>query len=105
MFDNLGWAELAVLAVVAMLVFGPERLPKVAADAGRLIRELRRMASGVTTDIKNEMGIDLDEIRRLDPRRFFDEDLDPAPAARAAAPAAASPLAPGDPAPFDPDAT
>ena len=105
MFDNLGWAELAVLAIVAMLVFGPERLPKVAADAGRLIRELRRMASGVTTDIKNEMGIDLDEIRRLDPRRFFDEDLDSAPAAKAAAAAAASPLDPGEPAPFDPDAT
>lgn len=104
MFDNLGWAELAVLAVVAMLVFGPERLPKVAADAGRLIRELRRMASGVTTDIKNEMGIDLDEIRRLDPRRFFDEDLDAAPA-KASAAAAASPLEPGEPAPYDPDAT
>jgi sec-independent protein translocase protein TatB len=105
-FDNLGWAELAVLAIVAMLVFGPERLPKVAADAGRLVRELRRMASGVTTDIKNEMGIDLDEIRRLDPRRFFDEELDdPRPAAKAAAAAAATPLEPGEPAPYDPDAT
>lgn len=103
MFDNLGWAELAVLAIVAMLVFGPERLPKVAADAGRLIRELRRMASGVTADLKNDMGIDLDEIRKLDPRRFFDEADEPA---RASAPVAAGPpLAPGEPAPFDPDAT
>ena len=100
MFDNLGWAELAVLAIVAMLVFGPERLPKVAADAGRLIRELRRMASGVSADLKSEMGIDIDEIRRLDPRRFFDE------ADEAAKPVAAGPpLAPGEPAPFDPDAT
>lgn len=100
MFDNLGFAELAVLAVVAMLVFGPERLPKVAADAGRLIRELRRMASGVSADIKNEMGIDIDEIRRLDPRRFFDDVDEPA-----ATPKAVSPLAPGERPPFDPDAT
>jgi sec-independent protein translocase protein TatB len=101
-FNNLGWAEIAVLGIVAMLVFGPERLPKVAADAGRLVRELRRMASGVTADIKNEMGIDLDEIRRLDPRRFFDEVDEPA---RAAAGPSPSPLAPGERPPFDPDAT
>jgi sec-independent protein translocase protein TatB len=100
-FNNLGWPEIAVLAVLAMLVFGPERLPKVAADAGRLIRELRRMASGVTNDIKSELGVDLDEIRRLDPRRFFDEELaaldDEKPAVRA--------LTPGERPPFDPDAT
>jgi sec-independent protein translocase protein TatB len=98
-FNNLGWPEIAVLAVLAMLVFGPERLPKVAADAGRLIRELRRMASGVTNDLKSELGVDLDEIRRLDPRRFFDEDYDPDPAP--ATPA----LVPGERPPFDPDAT
>ena len=102
MFNNLGWAELAVLGIVAMLVFGPERLPKVAADAGRLLRELRRMASGVTSDIKNEMGIDLDEIRRLDPRRFFDDEPNATPAR---ASAASSGLPPGERPPFDPDAT
>ena len=102
MFDNLGWAELAVLAVVAMLVFGPERLPKVAADAGRLVRELRRMARGVTADLRDEMGIDIEEIRRLDPRRFLDDDDEPA---RAAAKAATPGLAPGERPPFDPDAT
>lgn len=100
MFDNLGWAELAVLAVVAMLVFGPERLPKVAADAGRLLRELRRMARGATADLRDEIGIDLEEIRRLDPRRFLDEEDDPVtPAATAPA------LAPGERPPYDPDAT
>lgn len=98
MFDNLGWAEIAVLAVLAMLIFGPERLPKVAADAGRLLRELRRMAKGVTNDLRDEMGLDLDEIRRLDPRRFLDEE-DDAPRRTA------SVLPIGENAPFDPDAT
>lgn len=101
MFNNLGWAEIAVLAVVAMLVFGPERLPKVAADAGRLVRELRKMARGVSTDLKNEMGLDIDELRRLDPRRFFDEADDAADRPKTAAPL----LAPGERPPFDPDAT
>lgn len=102
MFNNLGWPEIAVLGVLAMLIFGPERLPKVAADAGRLIRELRKMATGVTNDLRNEMGIDLDEIRKLDPRRFLDLD-ESAAASSAARPAPA--LAPGERAPFDPDAT
>ena len=99
MFDNLGWAELAVLAVLALLIFGPERLPKVAADAGRLIRELRKMATGMSNDLRTEFGVDMDEIRRLDPRRFFDEEDE-----RPDAPSAAR-LAPGERPPYDPDAT
>ena len=101
MFNNLGWAEIAVLGVIAIFVFGPERLPKVAADAGRLVRELRRMASGVTRDLRDEFGVDLDEIRRLDPRRFFDEEPDDAGVRTPAAP----PLPVGERPPFDPDAT
>lgn len=98
MFNNLGWPEIAVLAVLAMLIFGPERLPKVAADAGRLLRELKRMATGVTNDLRTEMGIDLDEIRKLDPRRFLDSD-------DAAPPKPQPALAPGERPPYDPDAT
>lgn len=100
MFNNLGWAELAVLFVLGMLIFGPERLPKAAADAGRLVRELRRMASGATKDLRDEFGVDIDEIRRLDPRRFFDDedDEDQPRTATAALPAGERP-------PYDPDAT
>ncbi|HEX8002257.1 MAG TPA: Sec-independent protein translocase protein TatB [Mycobacteriales bacterium] len=98
MFNNLGWAELAVLFVLGMLIFGPERLPKAAADAGRLVRELRRMASGVSNDLRDELGVDVEEIRRLDPRRFFDEDPEPVAPAAAALPAGERP-------PYDPDAT
>lgn len=103
MFNNLGWPEIAVLAVLAMLIFGPERLPKVAADAGRLLRELRRMASGVTNDLRNEMGIDLDEIRRLDPRRFLDDVDDDDPPGRTTKQGPV--LAAGEQPPYDPDAT
>ncbi|MDQ1710797.1 MAG: sec-independent protein translocase protein TatB [Frankiaceae bacterium] len=99
MFNNLGWPEIAVLALLGLLIFGPERLPKVAADAGRLIRELRKMARGVTTDIRSELGVDLDELRKLDPRRMFDDEPDlPEPPRRPV-------LATGEPPPYDPDAT
>ena len=102
MFSNIGWGEIAVLLVIGMLVFGPERLPKVAADAGRMVRNLRRMARDASADLRDDMGIDMRELRGLDPRRFFDDD-DLATPAR---PVPAGPsLAPGEAAPFDPDAT
>lgn len=101
MFNNLGWPELAVLAVLAMLIFGPERLPKVAADAGRLIRELRKMARGVTSDLRTELGVDIDELRRLDPRRFFDDDDE----GDVLAVPNSVVLAHGERPPYDPDAT
>lgn len=100
MFNNLGWPEIAVLAVLGMLIFGPERLPKVAADAGRLVRELRRMARGMTDDLRTEFGVDIDELRRLDPRRMFDDD-EPAPLEVPHGPL----LAEGERPPYDPDAT
>lgn len=97
MFGNLGFGEMVVLAIIGLLVVGPERLPKLAADAGRLVRELRRMATGVTADLRAEFGSDLDELRSLDPRRFLDEEP-PRPE-----PAAA--LRTGEVPPYDPEAT
>ena len=44
MFD-IGLGEILVLAVVGLLVFGPDRLPKAAADAGRWIRQIKEMAA------------------------------------------------------------
>ncbi|MFN2625798.1 MAG: sec-independent translocase [Mycobacteriales bacterium] len=77
MFNNIGWGEVAVLVILGLLVFGPERLPKIAADAGRLVRQLRSMASDVTSDLKSELGpemADLD-LRSLHPRRFIERHL------------------------------
>jgi sec-independent protein translocase protein TatB len=54
MFD-LGFSEIAVVAVVALVVLGPERLPKVARTAGHLFGRLQRYVSGVKADIAREM--------------------------------------------------
>ena len=55
MFD-LSIGKLLVLAVIAIVVFGPDQLPKLAAQAGRTLRELRRMAEGATADLREGLG-------------------------------------------------
>ena len=62
MFD-FGFSEMAIVAVVALIVLGPERLPRVARQAGEWLGKLRRYVSDVKSDINRQM--ELDELRRL----------------------------------------
>ena len=110
MFSHLGWSEIAVLAVVGLLIFGPDRLPKVAADAARMLRQLRAMARGAAADLKAELGpemADLD-LASLHPRRLVGSILDDDEAAAVPAPLPAggvTALEPGEIPPYDADAT
>ncbi|MGD0560763.1 MAG: sec-independent translocase [Streptosporangiaceae bacterium] len=90
MFD-LSITKILVLAVIALVVFGPNELPKVAAKAGQALRDLRRIADGAKADLKEGLGpefaeFDLDD---LNPKRFVQKHLlegfeEPATAAAAA---------------------
>ena len=110
MFDHLGWGEIVVLLVLALFVFGPERLPGLAADAGRSLRTLRGYVKGMTSDLKTELGPELGDVdlASLHPRTFVqkhlfsDEDDEPV---RERTPRGGRPLAAGESAPWDPDAT
>jgi sec-independent protein translocase protein TatB len=131
---GIGGGEAVVLLILGLLILGPERLPKVAADAARTLRELRRMAERARSDVTRELGPEFEDIglADLNPRRFvsrhlLDDELDdgprPArarrpPAAKSApesrspvpgpkaAPAAQTPgRASAEPPPYDPDAT
>jgi sec-independent protein translocase protein TatB len=62
MFD-VGLSELMVIAVVALVVIGPERLPKVARTAGLLLGRLQRYVGDVKADINREMQ--LDELKKM----------------------------------------
>lgn len=62
MFD-IAFSELLVIAVIALLVIGPERLPKVARTAGHLFGRLQRYVNDVKADIQRE--VELDELRKL----------------------------------------
>lgn len=62
MFD-VSFTELLLIGVVALVVIGPERLPKVARTVGHLLGRAQRYVSDVKTDIQRE--IDLDEMTKL----------------------------------------
>ena len=106
MFDHLGWGEISVLLVLGLFVFGPERLPGMAAEAGRALRKLRLYVKGMTDDLKTELGPEIGDLdlRSLHPKTFVrqhlfeDDPLEPAAAQQ-------RPLPPSEPAPWDPDTT
>jgi sec-independent protein translocase protein TatB len=117
MFD-IGFSELLVIAVVALIVIGPERLPKVARTLGHLFGRMQRYVNDVKADISREM--ELDELKKMqtsmeDAARSFQnsvtsgvsdaeremnrlaQDTQSAVEALAEGPAAAQPPAPGAP--------
>lgn len=119
MFD-LSPFKLLVLAVIALIVFGPNELPKMAAKAGQLLRDLRRVAEGARNDLREGLGPEFAEFEfeDLNPKNFVRkhllDDLNGNYGARSgtAAAAAAAParsggslLTPGERPPFDPEAT
>lgn len=108
MFGGLGWPEVAVLLLLGLFVFGPERLPGIAQDAGRTLRKIRVYLKSMGDDLKAELGpemADLD-LRSLDPkefvRRHLFEDEEQAAAPEVARRKA---LVPGETPPWDPDTT
>jgi sec-independent protein translocase protein TatB len=114
-FSNLGWEELLLLAVIGLVVFGPDRLPGAIKDATKMLRELRNLALGAADDLKSELGpemADLD-LRSLNPRRFVTDALfgddEPTAGAEAGAeqtgPSALATLEPNERPPYDADAT
>ena len=76
MFD-LSPSKLLILVVIALVVFGPHELPKIAQQVGRALRDLRRIAAGATADLREGLGpefqdFDFDD---LNPRRFVQKHL------------------------------
>jgi sec-independent protein translocase protein TatB len=74
---GIGPLELVVIAIVAVLVFGPDRLPEFARTAGRVLRQVRQMVTNAQNDLRNELGpefADL-ELQDLNPRNFVRKHL------------------------------
>lgn len=80
MLFDLSFFKVLVLGVIALVVFGPERLPGMAVQAGRALRELRRMAEGAKSELQENLGPEFSELSRLDladlhPKRFVRKHL------------------------------
>ncbi|WP_300676196.1 sec-independent translocase [Nocardioides sp.] len=109
---GVGLPELAVIALVAILVFGPDKLPDFARQAGRFVREARKFADGARDQLREELGpeyADL-ELKDLDPREFVRKQInqivadDDADGLEQGAPRQ-RPLRPGEVPPYDDQAT
>jgi len=110
---GVGLPELAVIMVVAVFVFGPDRIPEIARQAGQLVRQLRSFARSAQQDLRNELGPEYADLKLtdLDPRvairrhileALDDEDYD---RASAVADVAKDLLKPGERPPYDVEAT
>jgi sec-independent protein translocase protein TatB len=76
-FFDLSFTKLLVLAVIALVVFGPDRLPGLASQAGSMLRELRRMADGAKTELQDSLGPEFSQfdIADLNPKNFVRKHL------------------------------
>jgi sec-independent protein translocase protein TatB len=74
---DLSLPKLLVLAVIALVVFGPNELPKIASQVGRALRDLRRIAEGATNDLREGLGPEFADfdIEDLNPKRFVHKHL------------------------------
>jgi sec-independent protein translocase protein TatB len=116
---DLSIPKLLVLAVIALVIFGPNELPKLAAQAGKALRDLRRIADSAKTDLREGLGPEFQnlEFEDLNPKAFVRKHLMDdfeaamsAPSAASGGPAPATQaatfqLAPGETPPYDVEAT
>lgn len=109
---GIGLPELMVIAVVAVVVFGPDRLPEFARQAGRMVRQLRKLAHSAQSQLREELGPEYADLKLtdLDPRQVIRQhvleaiqDLDEEERDRLTS--GPPTLSDGERPPFDPDAT
>ncbi|MEU8760379.1 sec-independent translocase [Streptomyces sp. NPDC048659] len=77
MFSDIGALELVTLVVLAVLIFGPEKLPKMIQDVSRVIRKIREFSDGAKADIRSELGPEFKdfEFEDLNPKNFIRKQL------------------------------
>ena len=114
---GLTFEKLLLLAVLAVVLLGPDRLPRYAAQLARFVKSVKAFADGAKDRMREEMGPEFDEVdwkkldpRQYDPRRIIREALlEEEPPAQVVRPPARKPARPraesGTPAPFDAEAT
>ena len=78
MFNDIGPLELVTLVVLAVLVFGPDKLPKLIQDVTRTIRKIREFSESAKQDIRSELGPEFKdfEFEDLNPKTFIRKQLD-----------------------------
>ncbi len=106
---GMGWPELMLIGIVAVFVFGPDKLPHLARQAGGFLRTARQMMDNARNDLAGELGEEFRDLslKDLDPREVVRRNVidamnEPTPDEL---PAGRRPLRYGERPPFDPEAT
>ncbi|MEU9988372.1 sec-independent translocase [Streptomyces sp. NPDC007971] len=78
MFNDIGPLELVTIIVLAVLVFGPDKLPKMIQDVTRTIRKIREFSESAKQDIRSELGPEFKDFdfEDLNPKTFIRKQLD-----------------------------
>ena len=79
MFGNIGFPELLIILAIALLVFGPKKLPEVGRSIGRAVREFRRTSDEIKERIEEEIRVDefkeiKDELKKDITKEIKDEE-------------------------------
>ena len=80
MFDSIGWGEVLVIALAALFIFGPDRLPDLSKDAARALKRLRATIGELRGQVDDALGDEFVELRSADlsryhPKNFLREHL------------------------------
>ncbi|AFR48436.1 Sec-independent protein translocase protein TatB [Gordonia sp. KTR9] len=85
MFSSIGWGEIAILVVAALVILGPERLPGAVSWTMQSVKKVRDYATGASNQLKDELGpefedlrkplADLNELRGMTPRSIVTKHL------------------------------
>ncbi|WP_026919183.1 Sec-independent protein translocase protein TatB [Gordonia shandongensis] len=85
MFSSVGWGELLILLVAALVILGPERLPGAVSWTMQSLKKVRDYATGASSQLRDELGDDfeqirepltqLNELRRMNPKSLVTQHL------------------------------
>jgi len=77
MFFDIGGGEIIALAILGLILVGPERLPKLASDAALLVRRIQRLSHAATKELRENLGPGFEDLQPADlhPKTFLRKQL------------------------------
>jgi sec-independent protein translocase protein TatB len=77
MFFDIGAGEIIGLAILGLILVGPERLPKLASEAARLVRRIQKMSHAATQELRENLGPGFEDLQPsdLNPKTFLKKQL------------------------------
>ena len=77
MFFDLGAGELLGLAVLGMILVGPDRLPRLASDAAKMVKKLRNISNSATAELRDNLGPGFEDLKPgdLNPKTFIKKQI------------------------------